>query len=65
MPSSEYRQISNIRRTKSQNINVSRLVLQLSLPSLLKPRIKFRMKMSLEQRQQAMLQLHLIDQQFD
>ena len=28
-----YRQISNIRRAKSQNLNVSRLVLQLSLPN--------------------------------
>ena len=32
-----YRQFSNIRRTQSQNINVSRLVLQLSLPNPLKP----------------------------
>ena len=40
-----YRQISDIRRTKSQNLNVSRLALQLSLPNLLNPRIKLRMKM--------------------
>ena len=40
-----YRQISNIRRNKSHNLNVSRLVLQLSLPSLLKLFIKLRMKM--------------------
>ena len=32
-----YRKISNIRRTKPQNLNDSRLVLQLSLPNLLKP----------------------------
>ena len=32
-----YRQISNISRTKSQNLNVSRLVLELSLPNPLKP----------------------------
>ena len=32
-----YHQISNIWRTKSQSLNVYRLVLQLSLPSLLKP----------------------------
>ena len=32
-----YRQISNIRRAKSQNLNVYRLVLQLSLPNPLKP----------------------------
>ena len=32
-----YCQTSNIRRTKSQNLNVSHLVLQLSLPNLLKP----------------------------
>ena len=31
-----YRQISNIRRTKSQTLNVSQLVLQLSLPNPLK-----------------------------
>ena len=29
-----YRQISNIRRSESQNLNVSPLVLQLSLPNL-------------------------------
>ena len=32
-----YRKISNIRRTKSKNLNDSRLVLHLSLPNLLKP----------------------------
>ena len=45
---SGYRQISNIRCTKSQKLNVSRLVLQLSWPNLLKPCIKLRMKMWLE-----------------
>ena len=40
-----YFQISNIRRSKSQNLNVSRLVLHLSLPNLLKPCVKLRMKM--------------------
>ena len=40
-----YRQFSNIRRTQSQNINVSRLVLQLFLPNPLKPGVKLRMKM--------------------
>ena len=40
-----YRQISNIRYTKSQNLNVSRLVLQLSLYGLLKSGVKSRMKM--------------------
>ena len=40
-----YRQISNIRRTKSQALHVSRLVLQLTLPNPLKPGIKSRMKM--------------------
>ena len=34
------RKISNIRRTKSQNLNDSRLVLHLSLPNLLKPGVK-------------------------
>ena len=40
-----YRQISNISRTKSQYWNVSRLVLQLSLPNPLKPGVKSIMKM--------------------
>ena len=40
-----HRKVSNIRRTKSQNLNDSRLVLQLSLPNRLKPGVKSRMKM--------------------
>ena len=40
-----YRKISNISRTKYQNLNVSRLYLQLSLRNILKPIIKWRMKM--------------------
>ena len=56
--------LNNIRRTKYQNITDSRLVLQLSVPNLLKHGVKSRMKMQLEQRQQAMPQLHLSDQQF-
>ena len=40
-----YLQISKIRCTESQNLNVSRLVLQLSLPNLLKPGVKLRIKM--------------------
>ena len=40
-----YRKVSNIRRTKFQNISDSRPVLQLSLSNLLKPYIKSRMKM--------------------
>ena len=59
-----YRQISIIGHTKSQHLNVPCLVSQLSLPKPLKPGVKSRMKMSLEQRRQAMLQLHLSDQQF-
>ena len=59
-----YRQISKIRHTKFQNLNISRLVLQLFLCNILKPGVKSKMKMQLEQRQQAMLQLHLSDQQF-
>ena len=39
-------------------------ILQLSSPNPLKPGVESRMKMQLEQRQQAMLQLHLSDQQF-
>ena len=50
-----YRQISNIRLTKSQNLNVSCLILQLSLAKPLKPRTKSRMKMQLEQRRQLIL----------
>ena len=55
----EYRQVSNIKHTESQNLNVSRLGLQLSLRNVLKPGVKPRMKMS------ALLQLHLSDQQFN
>ena len=40
-----YYKISNMRRTKSQNLNDSRLVLPLSLPNPLKPGVKSRMKM--------------------
>ena len=41
----DYRQISNIRCTKSPNLNVSCLVLQMSLPNTLKPDVKLRMQM--------------------
>ena len=41
-----YKQTSNIGCTKSQNLkNVSHLILQLSLPNLLKPAVRLRMKM--------------------
>ena len=40
-----YRQISNIRHTKSQNLIVSCIVLQLSLCNLLKPGVDSKMKM--------------------
>ena len=40
-----YRDISKIRRTKSQNLIDSRLVLRLSLPNPLMPVIKSKMKM--------------------
>ena len=40
-----YRITSNIRRTESQNLNDSRVVLQLALPNPLKPGIKSIMKM--------------------
>ena len=59
-----YRQASNTRRIKSQNLNVSRVALQLSLAKPLKPAVKSSMKMSVEQRRQAMFHLHLSDQQF-
>ena len=41
----DYRKISNTRRTKSRNLNVSRLGLKLSLRNILKPRVKWRRKM--------------------
>ena len=41
----DYRKLSDTRRTKSQNWNVSRLSLQLSLCNILKPSVKWRMKM--------------------
>ena len=59
-----YRKISNISRTKSQNLDVSPLVMQLSSPNSMKPDVKSRMKIKLEHRRQAMLQLHLSDRQF-
>ena len=40
-----YRKTSSISRTKPQNLNVSHLVLQLSLPNSLKTNVKLRMKM--------------------
>ena len=40
-----YRKIFNIRCTKSQNLDVSRLGLQVSLRYILKPSVKWRMKM--------------------
>ena len=44
-PSSDYRQTSRISRTKSENLNVPRLVLPLSLPDPLNPGVNSRMKM--------------------
>ena len=58
-----YRKTSSISRTKSQNLNVSCILLQLSSLNPLKPGVKLRMKMWLEQRRQAMLQSHLSYQQ--
>ena len=40
-----YRQVSNIKRTKSQHLKDSRTALRLSLPNPLKPDVKSRMKM--------------------
>ena len=37
--------ISNIRHTQNQNLNDSRLIMQLPLPNALKPCVKSRMKM--------------------
>ena len=44
-PQHIYRKISNIRRTKSPNLNVPRLVLQMSLPNPMKLGAKSRMEM--------------------
>ena len=41
----DYRQVSNISRTKSQYLKHSRTVLRLSLPNPLKPDVNSRMKM--------------------
>ena len=60
----KYCQTSSIIHTRIAKLNAFRLVLKLSLSNLLKPHDKSRMKMKLEQRRQAMLQLHLSDQQF-
>ena len=49
--------------TKSPDLNVSRIVLQLSLPNPLKPGFKSRMKIIIGAASKAMLQLHLSDQQ--
>ena len=59
-----YRKTSSISRTKFQNLNVSCILMQLSWLNSLKPGVKLIMKMLLEQRRQAMLQLHLSYQQF-
>ena len=59
-----HRQTFNISSIKSRNLNVSRLVFQSSLLNSLKPDVKSRMEMQLEQRRQAMFQLHLSDRQF-
>ena len=50
-----HRQVSNLRRSEYQKLNVSRLSLQLSLRNILKPGVKPIMKMYLEQRRQTML----------
>ena len=41
----DYRKTSSISRTKSQNLNVSCILVQLSSLNLLKPGVKLRMKM--------------------
>ena len=41
----KYHKVSKIRRTKSKNLNDSRLVLKLALPFPLKSGVKLRMKM--------------------
>ena len=49
---------------KSQNLNIFRLVLQFTMPNPMKPGVKSRMKMKLEQRRQALLLPHLSEQTF-
>ena len=56
-PCSEY-------TVKSPNLDVYRLIVQLSSPNPMKLCTKSWMKMYLEQRRQAILQLHLSDRQF-
>ena len=58
-----YHRNSNISHTKSQNLNVSCLILQLSSPNTLKPSVTLRMTIYLEQCWQEMVQLRLTDQQ--
>ena len=58
------RQTSSKIRIKFQHLNATHLVLQLPLPNPLKPGDKSRIDVQLEQHRQAMLQLHLSDQQF-
>ena len=41
----DYREVSNISRTKSQHLKDSHTVLRLSLPNTLRPDVKSRMKM--------------------
>ena len=40
-----YRKISNISGTQNQNLNDSRLIMQMPFPNALKPGVKSRMKM--------------------
>ena len=54
-------QASNTRRTKSQNLNISCIVLYVTLCNPLKPGVKSGVKMQSEKRQHAMLQLHPSD----
>ena len=44
-PGPDYRQTSNMKRTKSQHLNFCRLVLQLSLPNPVELGVRSRMKM--------------------
>ena len=46
----KYGQTAHLRHTKSQNFNISRLVLHLDLPNPLKSGVQSRMKVKLEQR---------------
>ena len=59
-----YQKANSISITKLQDMHVSHLILQLPVPNPLKPYVKPRIKLYLEQHRQTVFQLYLSDQQF-